>query len=282
MAHTSSDGSAKAIIFDFDSDDAVHVKCGNYFARAESMALSNDPRFFASNVIDKRLAAFGKLSIVSGLMVGTSIGQVFALKKDMDLSETLGQVQLIGFLMMTLVVFMCLLALYVIAHQLFYTYRLLTAGPTGFEQAATFYLSRTVTMWRHIAIKSLLNGLWLFIASTGVCLYVKFKKDALDAKPKTIFVLNLANGTSSVNRLKQFTGIDGGPQSHLNLGLHEGIGIVILVVYIGYAGLLCYVRSQHLHAFRHCYAEAKAATQPLLSSVHEMSTHRSRSRFLDT
>ena len=32
------------------------------------------------------------------------------------------------------VAFMCLMAIYVIVHQTFYAYRLMTAGPHGFEQ----------------------------------------------------------------------------------------------------------------------------------------------------
>merc|ERR1711990_1401259 len=115
---------------------------------AESMELQNDPRFFSGNVINKRLAAFGKLSIVSGLMLGTSMGQLFSLKKNMDFSERhplygcIAYWQITGFFIQMCVTFMCITALYIICHQMFYTFRLMTAGPTGFEMASMFYLTK--------------------------------------------------------------------------------------------------------------------------------------------
>merc|ERR1719327_1235384 len=173
-------------------------------ARDESMDVSNDPRFFAKNVMDKRLAAFKSLTIVSSLMFGTSLGQCFKLKKDMNfhrLDPYVGSIalwQAVGFILSVMVAVMCLLALYVIAHQLFYTYRLMTAGPTGFEQASVFYLTRVITMWRHLAIKCLFNGLWMFIFLVGVQLFVIFYKDADSEVKKThmIWALNMVDGTS--------------------------------------------------------------------------------------
>ncbi|CAK9008485.1 unnamed protein product [Durusdinium trenchii] len=38
--------------------------------QSESMDLQNDPRFFQANVLNKRLAAFSKLGVVSSLMAG--------------------------------------------------------------------------------------------------------------------------------------------------------------------------------------------------------------------
>ena len=50
----------------------------SHFVRAESIDLVNDPTYFTSNVVDKRLGSLGKLSVVSPLMLGTSFGQMFA------------------------------------------------------------------------------------------------------------------------------------------------------------------------------------------------------------
>merc|ERR1719356_884877 len=169
------------------------------------MDVANDPRFFAKNVMDKRLGAFKSLTIVSSLMFGTSLGQCFKLKKNMNFDKTepyVGSIaiwQFSGFVLSVICAVMCLLSLYVIAHQLFYTYRLMTAGPTGFEQASIFYLSRTITMWRHLSVKALLNGLWIFIFSTGITMFVKFVKDASHGTGHQgyVVVLNMVNGTST-------------------------------------------------------------------------------------
>merc|ERR1719230_842244 len=102
--------------------------------------------------------------------------------------------QFAGFLLEMIVSFMCLISLYTICHQLFYIFRLMTAGPTGFELASMFYLTKSIVMWRHIAIKALLNGLILFLVSSGITLFVKFIKDAATTPPKYIFInLNDAN-----------------------------------------------------------------------------------------
>merc|ERR1719436_1178017 len=69
---------------------------------SESMQLSNDPRFFQGSVLNKRLSAFGGLSVVSGLMVGTC-SDVISMKKDMDLSTLSGNLQLLSFTIMTFV-----------------------------------------------------------------------------------------------------------------------------------------------------------------------------------
>merc|ERR1719460_1617032 len=104
--------------------------------------------------------------------------------------------EMLGFIVSCVVAFMCLFSLYVIAHQLFYTYRLMTAGPTGFEQASVFYLTRAITVWRHLAIKSLFNGLWAFMVLVGIQLFVKFYKDADCERsgPDVVWVINLKNG----------------------------------------------------------------------------------------
>merc|ERR1719197_1803818 len=83
-----------------------------------------------------------------------------------------------SFILAVAISIMCLLSLYIIAHQLYYTFRLMTAGPSGFDQAAIFYLTRTITMWRHLAIKFLFNGLLMFLGTVGIQLFVKFYKDA--------------------------------------------------------------------------------------------------------
>jgi len=54
----------------------------SWFAHSESMDLTNDPRFFTGNVVDKRLDAFSQLSVISGLMVGVALSEANSMKKD--------------------------------------------------------------------------------------------------------------------------------------------------------------------------------------------------------
>merc|ERR1719409_1051811 len=106
--------------------------------------------------------------------------------------------QIISFFLAVAIAIMCLLSLYICAHQLFYTFRLMTAGPSGFDQAAIFYLTRSITMWRHLSIKFLFNGLLMFLLLVSIQLLVKFYKDADNAKENfdEVIIMNVQNGQS--------------------------------------------------------------------------------------
>jgi len=238
------------------------------------MDVSNDPRFFAKNVMDKRLSAFKSLTIVSSLMFGTSVKQCFELKKNMDFTSYepyVGNIaiwQMAGFLISMVVAFMCLLSLYVIAHQLFYTYRLMTAGPTGFEQATVFYLTRVITVWRHLAIKCLFNGLWAFMALVGVQLFVKFYKDA-DGEvtgPHMVWAMNLVNGTSQDHKVIEML-----HHHKLDMTRHAILGYIVFIIFMCGFALLYYIRYTHLTVFRDNYGQIKAMTDPIQKNAKEMS-----------
>jgi len=264
-----------------NSFDEAGATCGAgpfLLAGSESMDVSNDPRFFAKNVMDKRLVAFKSLTIVSSLMFSTSIGQCFKLKKSMDFNHWepyVGNIaiwQAVGFLISVVVAVMCLLSLYVIAHQLFYTYRLMTAGPMGFEQASVFYLARTITIWRHIAIKCLFNGLWLFLTLVGIQLFVKFYIDAdgETSGPHLVWALNLVNGTSQ-NQTANGWSIDLHKGHKLDMTLHAILGYVVFAMFMSAAGILAYVRYTHLAVFRENYSSIKAMTDPIQQNMKHMS-----------
>eukprot|EP00929_Paragymnodinium_shiwhaense_P111955 TRINITY_DN80208_c0_g1_i1.p1 TRINITY_DN80208_c0_g1~~TRINITY_DN80208_c0_g1_i1.p1 ORF type:complete len:260 (+),score=51.06 TRINITY_DN80208_c0_g1_i1:115-894(+) len=233
--------------YDNTASSFQQIALSTGFLRSESMDLNNDPRFFAANVIDKRLAAFGSLSIVSGLMLGTSMDQCFSLNKDFDLTPKwpyMGYFQLIGFCMQMCVTFMCLIALYVTAHQLFYTYRLMTSGPTGFECASVFYLSKSIVMWRHFSIKCLFHGLWLFMLSSGFQLLGKFYKDALATQNP--------------------------PKAKLDMEVHTNIAIAVMLCFVAVSILLGIVRQQHLWAFQEQYKAVKAVSRPIAETARFM------------
>jgi hypothetical protein len=249
-------------------------------ARDESMDVSNDPRFFAKSVMDKRLGAFKSLTIVSSLMFGTSLKQLFALKKNMNFAKCDHMVgciaywQIGGFAISVFVAVMCLLSLYVIAHQFFYANRLMTSGPTGFEQASVFYLTRVIVMWRHVAIKALFSSLWWFMVLIGIQLFVKFYKDA-DAKlekPHMVFIANVVGGFSVDD--KHPGHINPGQHHKLDMGLHSAIAYLVLLVFLGCASMLYVIRKQHLTVFQENYKAVKVMTHPLESTMRMMS-HRS-------
>lgn len=263
----------------YDETNTNLANCMNQFgwARDESMDISNDPRFFAKSVMDKRLGAFKSLTIVSSLMFGSSMMQCFKLKKNMDFSHwdpLVGNIaiwQLCGFCIAVAVSVMCLLSLYVISHQLFYANRLMTSGPTGFEQASVFYLTRVIVMWRHLAIKCLFNGLSLFIFLVGLQLFCAFYKDADTTltKTKVVVIANVFDGTSTMRSLPHLA-----HPHKLNMALHSAIAYCVLVVFLLCAFMLIIVRKQHLTVFQDNYRIVKVMTMPLETQMRSMA-HRS-------
>lgn len=238
-------------------------------AREDSMDLVNDPRFFHGNVINKRLAAFNKLTVVSSLMLGTSMGQLFKLKKNMNFDEfvdgwlPMGWIQFTGLLINGVVAFSCLTSVYIMAHQIFYTYRLLTAGPTGFEQASMFYLNRTVCVWRHFAIKCLFNSLWLFIIATGFLVFVTFYKDAAakNKGPMHILIMN-----DAVTELRE-PHVD-----KLSIAVHMAAGTVVLAIFLCFGCFLIWIRRAHSMAFQRHYHYAQTISMPLMNQTRGMSS----------
>merc|ERR1719450_473796 len=136
-----------------------------------SMELHNDPRFFTVNVIDRRLTALASLSVVSGIMAGAAVDQCFALRKDFVLFDdshwykinVYDWMQLIGFLGMCVVLAVNVTTSLVFGIQFFYTFRLMTGGPTGFETAKAY--------WRQLSATALTEGMPLFSLGVGLMLF---------------------------------------------------------------------------------------------------------------
>jgi len=157
-----------------------------------SMDLTNDPRFFTPNIIEKRLFAFnGPVTLVSGILTMISLTTCFNMKKDLHfgicqqtaLDEILrSMVQICAFLTMSAIVFMSLFSTLVCVYQAYFTYRLMTAGTNGFELAKHFYLHPQMTFRRHRAVTLLGWGLVLLLVSSGGMLYVKFGREEFRSK----------------------------------------------------------------------------------------------------
>lgn len=267
----------------YDAEDALTQNMfwnlATMFGRQTSMDIQNDPRFFAGNVMDKRLGAFKGLTLVSSIMFGTAVKQVFALKKDMDFSkhnDLAGNIaiwQTVGFFLSLAVAIQCLLSLYIIAQQLFYTYRLMTAGPLGFDLAAVFYLTRTITMWRHAAIKLLFNGMLKFLVLVGIQLFVSFINDAAAVKAKhdVEMVVNMANFSSqkvaSLSVPK--------PVHLLDMRVHIALGYVVLAICAGVGYLMCRIAYVHKAVFGENYRHCEESVNPIQRSLDDMG-HRAR------
>merc|ERR1712178_46145 len=99
---------------------------------------------------------------------------------DMNLSSLEGNLQLLSFTIMTLVLFANIVATYVGVAQIYHGYRLETAGPTGFEMATSYYLNPNIVCWRHLAVKCMLNSLPLFLVSTGIRINVNFERQVTE------------------------------------------------------------------------------------------------------
>jgi len=145
--------------------------------RSDSMEMSNDPRFFQGSVLNKRMAAFSGLGIVSGLMVGFTQSSIRSLS-NMDFTTIEGVLYGVGFIISCVGLFANIIATYISVAQVYHVYRLETAGPMGFEMATSYYLNPNVVAWRHLAIKCLLLSLPLFLVSTGIQIEVTMGSQA--------------------------------------------------------------------------------------------------------
>jgi len=151
------------------------------------MAITNDPRFFTDNLLNKRLAAFGALAVVSGLLAQNCMDQMFEMDKNMQvftkqnrLYHPNGVMLLISFAIMCVILSLNLLAMYVGVAQPYHALRLMTSGPTGFEAAKSYYLNPNITQHRHFCIKGMLVSLILYLLVFGLRLIVKFDRSTVD------------------------------------------------------------------------------------------------------
>jgi len=142
-----------------------------------TMDLCNDPRFTNSNVIEKRLAAFSGLSIVAALTAGLAVDMyLHGITEGVQLVSFAGAVEITGLLAMSSILFMSLTAALVFIYQAYFTHRLMTAGPTGFELASGFYLHDVAVRWRHFAVRCLVLALPMLLFATGCMLYARLSR----------------------------------------------------------------------------------------------------------
>lgn len=217
--------------------------------------MTNDPRLFGSNVLMKRLLAFSALALVSSIMVKTTQAQLLSLKKDIDLTTGDGVIQFTSFVLMNFTLFINMLAMYVGVAQHYFTYRLMTAGPTGYEMASSYYLNPNIAFWRHAAVKGMLTALPLFLLSTSLKLLVMFDQDMPNAPDKHP---------------------DPNSWALARVGSLSVLGLVVCALWITMAVGLCFVDNRHRSVFRDKYEVAKELERPLLSHVGSMTASGAR------
>jgi len=238
-----------------NADGIVETLQASTFVRSESMDISNDPRFFTGNVLDKRMAAFSGLSVVSTIMVSTSLTECYSMKKDIDLADPNGVIKLVGLFVMNIVLFMNVLTTYVCVSQVYFVYRLMTAGPTGFEMASSFYLNPNIAFWRHAGVKNLLMSLPTFIVGSAFRMLKKFDHDMPEAS----------------GQVKRAVVKDVLPWYEARIYGISGMGLMICAVWCLMALLLFHVNNKHSAVFKERYAAAKEMERPLLTQVSMLS-----------
>merc|ERR1712039_778614 len=136
------------------------------------------PRFFQNNVLGQRLMAFKTIAVVAVLIVNLSIKEILIMQKAVRLSFGWAAVSdYIGLCVQLAVLVLDIFAVLVLIQQMFHTYRLLTSGPTGFELAKMYYMSPNIVGLRHLAVKSFLVSVPLFVISTACMIWMQMKED---------------------------------------------------------------------------------------------------------
>jgi len=212
----------------------MSVDPGADLEREGTAALVNDPRFFTENVIDKRLAAFEAMAIVTAVMSETAMKEVFYCSEQfMFVGEFwfVGVIQVVGFSLMCSVMFMSMTACGVLSLQLFFTIRLMTASPTGFDKASRFYQDRNMWLWRERAINGIKYSLVFYLQSVGCMLFAKFY--TIEAPP-------LEHETVE--------------QKEVEMVRQKVFAIVLLFAFILLAGILFSLVRAHQKVFNACYA----------------------------
>jgi hypothetical protein len=246
---------------------------GSGLVRSESMEITNDPRFFTGNVIDKRLSAFHLAGMVSVIMLKVAMGNLFTMKKDISY-DTLnpwvdndGLAQLIGFILLTLTLFLNIITVYVTIAQIYHTYRLMTAGPTGFEMATAYYLNRNIIFWRHFSLMCMFISFPIVLISCGLRMLVRFDKESIkkathvqELKPQATLISTPVIGNISV------------------------IGLCVMMLYVFMSCFLWCIHQKHVAVFRERYAAAVAedsGVTPLRTHVQELTTRGKAHGYLD-
>jgi len=218
---------------------------------SESMDMVNDPRMMTDNVLNKRLVALSSLALVSTVMTAITGGLIVAQKKDIELATIQGFCQFISLLLLNAILFSNLLATYIGIAQHYFAYRLMTAGPMGYEMASRFYLNPNITFWRHASIRLMLMSLPTFLMAGGLKQMVAFSQD-------------MPGGEERFTAANHWT--------LARVGQVSVLGMVVMICWMLMALALCYADSKHRRVFAEAYGPARELEKPLMESVSRMAS----------
>jgi len=232
----------------------------NFVAREDSMEITNDPRFFSGNVIDKRLTAFGSVGLISSFIMGVTFDELNSIDKNIAFPPWRrgfdDVVQIFAYLVLTYALFCSMISTLTTVAQTYYTYRLMTAGPTGFEMATKFYLDGYITWWRHYAIKNVLVSLPVLIIGHGGRMIRKF--DRVENEEPGVHLVRLASNTTGAAGVEAtFAG-------------HSPYGVVAMLIYIGIGLTLLSIHWKHRQRFADFYVNLSEKTKDI--NVHRLQT----------
>jgi len=201
-------------------------------------------------VLKYRLAAFHGIAVVGGLMLKNSMDTVFKMEKAMTINPLKwdGFIQLLSFTLLTFVLFANVLSIYIGVAQPYHTIRLMTAGPTGYEIAASYYLNKNVVAYRHLAIKTMLVSLPVFLVSSGLRLMGLFDNEYQGDKEDALHPSCNPKGKSD-----PCTPADVPWEARLQ-------GILFFLLFTIVALTLYYIHRVHFSVFRDRYAALMTAT----------------------
>lgn len=150
------------------------------FEREGTAEVGNDPRFYEKTIVDKRLAAFHALAIITAIIAAVTVKQCFEMPADFTIVGPFIHVaifQVIGYTILVGVLYITMVTTAVLSLQLFFAIRLMTAGPTGYDKSASFYTDKRMWHYRERAVFGMKWGIVGFFTASGFMLYVKLYTD---------------------------------------------------------------------------------------------------------
>jgi hypothetical protein len=137
----------------------------NWFPRSHTAEITNDPRVFSENVIEKRFAAFETIVVSAILLAGMSCTAILEAPESAHTTISVGYVAVWTYVLCFSFNMICVLVLTI---QYYQSYRLMTAGSTGFETCKEYYMNPAVNEMRHLGAKMFFWSIPLFLVGIGL------------------------------------------------------------------------------------------------------------------
>mmetsp|Transcript_60031 Transcript_60031/g.130198 ORF Transcript_60031/g.130198 Transcript_60031/m.130198 type:complete len:239 (+) Transcript_60031:43-759(+) len=180
---------------EFEGNESTNILPGLGFFRSDSVEVTNDPRIFLDNVLSRRLGAFETVVVASVLVASVSCSTLIVMEEKKE-----SWTEYVGLVGMTVVFVMNLFCVLVITQQYYQIFRLMTAGPTGFEISKSYYLNKNVATLRHMSTNAFFKSIPIFVGSIGIMVFQKLRTRWLVSIPVLVVILTVAVLLHIVNR----------------------------------------------------------------------------------